>query len=509
MMTLNEITELRKSGELEKACEAARELHEADSSDKSALISLAECVKAQNEKAAKAGDIDKVIECINELASLRLEEVGEAEMNNRIAWDIRQLVLALNRENIFDAGKLDSLFDALTGIAFLKPHRYYSILLDSLMLLHDENGKPWDAFAEVLDWWGPEFFLPEDYLKMRLNNGAMNTSLAERAYTMAVKSILLAAERGIASEEDIERLVGELDNLLVTHPEFRYTLYQKTLLLKALDRMEEAVETAREFVKKYQNHYWAWAKLGDVLDEDNLRMACYCRALTCRANPEQLVDVRIALAPMLYEMGEYAAAKYEIEAIRAVYEKKGRELPESIARLMSMPWYAETQANENNYIFYQENMEPTRDFLFGGVPETAILVSKFNPQKQTVNFVTEDHNRGFFSTKRLNMRFADNQVYCVRFAEEPDGKNVSNVMTIRRVDDPASYEGKLFRKLRSEINIRPGQTFTFVDGIYVDAGLLHNIAPGSMAEITAVAYYNIKKGDWGWRAIRVVPDYDY
>lgn len=509
MMTINEITELRKSGELDKAYEEARRLFESDSSDKYALVALAWCVKALSERAAKAGDIDTVTERINEFAALRLEEAGEAEMNNRIAWDVRALVLAMREQNKFDPAKFDALFDALTGIAFLKPHRYYSVLLDSLMRIRDSKDNPWDTFAEVLDWWGPEFFLPEDFQKVRLNNGVMMASLAERAYTNAVKSILLAAERGLAAPEDIERLIGELDNLLVTHPEFQYTLYHKTLLLKALGRMEDAVETAREFVKANQNQFWAWSKLGEVIDEDNMRMACYCRALLCKTSPEFLIKVRRRLAVMLYEMGEYAAAKRELEDIIALHQKKGWHIPDQIAELAAMPWFAETVANETNTPFYQAHIEPTRDFLFGGVPETAILVSKYNPQKQTVSFVTEDQKRGFFPTKRLNMRFADNQVYAVRLAEEPDGKNASRVLTIRKAEDASAYEGKLFRRIRAAVNMRPGQTFTFVDGIYVDGTLLQNVAPGTMCDITAVAYFNIKKEEWGWRAVRVVPDYNY
>lgn len=507
-MTLNEITELRKAGQIEDAYSAAKELYEKESSDE-ARVALALAAKGLGERAAKSGDIAGLTSRINEIGALRLEEIGEAELNNRIAWDVRSLVLALREKKEFDAEALDSLFDALTGIAFLKPHRYYSILLDALLRVRDEHDEPWDAFAEVLDWWGPEFFLPEDYQKIRLNNGVMMASLAERAYTQAVKSILIAAERGIASEEDLERLVGELDNLLVTHPEFQYTLYHKTQLLKALGRMEDAVMTAREFVKSNQQYYWAWARLGEILEESDMQLACYCRAMLCKSAPEFLVKIRRKLAELMYEMGEYAAAKREIEDVKALHTSKGWRIPERVEELSAMPWYEETEAAESNTGFYHSHVGLTRDFLFGGVPETAILVSKFNPQKQTATFVTEDHKRGFFATKRLNQRFADNQIYKVRFAEEPDGKTASRVMTITPVEDPTPYEGKLFRTLRAEINIRPGQTFTFVDGIYVDGSLIRGVNAGTMADITAVAYYNIKKGDWGWRAVSVVPEYNY
>lgn len=503
MLTITEITDLCKSGELEKAYQAAAEMMAADPSDHDSRMAMAISIKALGERAAKAGDIEGLTSRINEFASLRLEEIGEAEMNNRLAWDVRALVLALRESNRFDAAGLDALFDALTGIAFLKPHRYYSILLDALMRVRDENDRPWDAFAEVLDWWGSEYFLPEDFNKHRLNNGAMQTSLAERAYTTAVRSILLAAERDLVTAEDVERLLGELDMLLESHPEFEYTLYHKTRLLKALGRMEEAVTTAREFVKRNQNQFWAWQKLAEVVDEDALKLACYCRALLCKASPESLLKIRRNLGIMLYETGEYAEAKREFEDVASLHNAKGWKLPARVEELITLPWYENTEAAESNVAFYHANLDPTGDFLFGGVPETAILVSKYNPQKQTVSFVTENQRRGFFSTKRMQERFADNQIYRVRFAEEPDGKNPSKVVTIRLAENPEDYEGRLFRRVRSEVNMRPGQTFTFVDGIYIDGTLIRDVAPGTLCDITAVAYYNIKKADWGWRAIAV------
>lgn len=505
MMTIKEITELRKSGEVEKAYDACKEILAANPEDRYGRVAMAYCVKALGERAAKAGDAEGLVRMIDEYGALRLEEIEEAEMNNKVAWDVRALLLGMKERGRFELDKIDALFDALTGIAFVKPHRYYSVLLDSMLRVKDAQGNPWATLAEVIDWWGLENLLPEDYQKIRLNNGEMMQSLAERAYSTAVKSLLLSAENGLASAEDLTHFIYELDMLLETHPEFQYTLYQKTLLLKALGRMEEAVTTAREFVKRHQNEYWAWSMLGDIVDEDSLRLSCYCRALLCRAEPGFLTKVRQKAGIMMYQLGEYPAAKREFEDVLALHETKGWHVPPKIAEFAREPWFASTQAYDTNVPYYRAHLGETESFLFGGAPETAILVSKFNPQKQTVSYVTEDRKRGFFSTKKLRERFSDNQVYQVRFADEPDGKTASKVMTIRKVDDASAYENKLFRRIRSVNNMRPGQSFTFVDDIYVDGNLLRGVAPGEMADITAVLYYNIKKESWGWRAVCVRP----
>ena len=503
MMTIKEITELRKNGELEKAYAACKEILSADASDRYGRVAMAYCVKALGERAAKAGDADELIDRIDEYAALHLEEIDEAEMNNKLAWDVRTLILGMKERGEFDLEKLDRLFDSLTGVTFVKPHRYYSVLLDSLIRIKDSTGGPWSTLAEIIDWWGLENLLPEDFEKVRLNNGVMSASLAERAYSTYVKSLLLSAESGTVTAEDISNFIYELDMLQETHPEFQYTLYHKTLLLKALGRMEDAVVAAREFVKRHQHEYWAWSMLGDIVDEDSLRLSCYCRALLCRAEPGFLTKVRQKAGIMMYQLGEFGPAKREFEDVLALHAAKGWHEPPRIAALASEPWFAEVEAPESNVPFYRAHLQETEDFLFGGAPEVAILIGKYNPQKQTCSYVTENRQRGFFSTKKMHERFADNQIYRVRFESEPDGKTASKVLTIRRVENVEEYDGKLYRHIESENTLRPGQSFTFIDDIYVDGMLLRNIAPGAPIEITGVLYFNLKKESWGWRAVRV------
>lgn len=504
MKTIEEITELLKEGRPDEAYGGSRELLDACPADHDARVMSARCIKPLMERAAKSGDLDSLERFLEEYGALRLEEVGESEMNNKVAWDVRRYLLDGKEKGTLTHGALDRLAHAVETIDFMRPHRYYSVLLEAFVSAREAGGRIWPGLLEFMEWWRLENLLPEDYERVRICNGRMMPSLAERAYTAYVKALLeeVGAGRRIA---DAEAFVYELDMLGESHPEFQYTLYHKTLLLKSLGKLAEAVTSAREFVKRKQNEYWSWSMLGDIVDDDALRLSCYCRALTCRTDPGLLVNVRQKAAVLMAARGDLHNARKEYEDIIELSNARGRELPAEVAAATRLPWYESTQPDNSNTRYYYAHLSESEDFLLGDVGEVAILIGKFNAQKQICSFITEDRRRGFFSTRKMHERFADNQIYRVRIDGDVDEKSPARLLSIKRVDDGTPYEDKLWRRITAEVNLRPGQTFTFVDDIYVDGTLLRGVDPGQRVLITAVLYYNIKRESWGWRAVRVQP----
>lgn len=504
MKTIEEITALRKEGRIDEAYGESRELLGAYPGDRDARVTAAQSAKPVMERAAKSGDLEVLARTLEEYGALRLEEIGENEMNNKAAWDIRRYLLDAKDNRTLTHAALDRLAEAAMTIDYRRPHRYYSVLLDAFVSCKDAGDALWPGLLAFMDWWGLENLLPEDYQRVRLRNGVSMPSLAERAYSAYVKALLEEVTAG-RSREEAEAFVYELDLLADSHPEFQYTLYHKTLLLKSLGKLVEAVTSAREFVKRKQNEFWSWSMLGDIVDDDALQLSCYCRALTCRAEAGYLFKVRQKAAALMEARGDLANARREYQDVIDLCQTKGWHMPADVAAASRRPWFAETEPEPSNTRYYFSHLGESEDFLLGDVDEVAILISKFNPQKQTCSFITEDRRRGFFSTKKMHERFADNQIYRVRIAGEIDGKNATKLLSIKRVDDGAPYEGRLWRRITAEINMRPGQTFTFVDDIYVDGSLLRTIPAGTRVLITAVLYFNIKRESWGWRAVRVQP----
>lgn len=503
-MTITEITALRKSGESEAAYKAAKALYTTDPADRETRVELAYCLKPMMERAAREGDDETLVTLLGEYASLHLEEIGEAELNNKVAWDVRALILKWRDAGNFDMEKVRRLYDAVAEIEFLRPHRYYSVLLDAFLKVTDQKGQPWPDIPEFVGWWNLSNLLPEDYKRVLLTNGQPLASLAERAYTTTYKALLHSVANGEMLDE-AEAFIDELSALEEQHPEYRFIMSQKTQLLKALGHGEEALQAACGVVRMHRNEFWAWALLGDAATDESERMACYCRALMCKANAELLGKVRFKLAVLMYNQGYLSEARREIEKIINLYDYKGWPLPAGVEAVCSQEWFGTTVPADSNRMFYDEFAARAEGVLMGDMPETPVLITKFNQLKNTCSYATADHKRGYFSTRKMHETFGDNQIWLLRFEGEPGGERPSNVLTCRRVTDITPYDNVFYRQVEAEINMRPGMSFLFVDGIYIDGTLLREVDPGMTVVVTAVLYYNIKKDQWGWRAVRLRP----
>lgn len=504
-MTVSEITELRKNGELERAYIESKHLLESNPEDRFSRIVMSQSIKALMDRAAKSGDGSALALLMHEYGGLGLDAIDEAELYNKAAWDVRSLILNWQANGVYDPVTLERVLEALRTIDFVRPHRYYSVLLDALIRLKDSNGNHYENLSDFIEWWDLSNLLAEDFERVRGHNGQMIPSLAERAFSAHVKALLVDLENGKSREKALAFL-QQLDLLYQNHPEFQYTLYHKTQLLKALGMLDEAVEAARGFVKSHQNEFWSWSMLGDIVDDDDLKLSCYCRALSCKTDPSFLVKVRRKAAALMVERGDLANARKEYDYVILTCSKKGWHIPKDVEEAQNQPWFNETTPEYNNYKYYQSHLAPSEEFLCGDVPEVPIIIVKYNPQKATCSFITDDRQRGFFNTKKFHEHFADNQIYMARLPEGVDPKGVTQVLSLRKVEDVTPFEGTFFRRHRAELNIRPGQTFTFIDDIYIDGTLVGDIEPGEVIDITAVIFYNIKRASWGWRALQVTPE---
>lgn len=500
-MNLKEIVDLCKGGQAAEAYDESRRQLALNPEDRYARVGASYAIKSLVESAVASGNDDTALRLLDEYADLHLEEIDEQEMNNRLVWAVRSLILSWKERGVSAARQM-ALLDAIKQINFLKPHRYYSVLLDSFLKLRDEQGNPWPGIPMFVEWWGLENLLEEDYKRTLLTNGQSMPSLAERAYSATLKALAAEVAAGRMLPQ-AESFVQDLDVLEQIHPEYSGILYQKAHLLKAMGRKSEALDAARAFVRKRPNEYWAWSALGDVAETEEARAACYCRALQCRVDPAFQGKVRYKLAVSMYALGQLEFARREFDKVDKLYTQRGWHLPGNLEGIMAQQWYQQTPPAESNRAFYTAMAPRAEQYLNADVPETAVLISNYNPQKNTAGYVTADRKRGFFFTKNLPAQFANYQIYYVRFEGEPAEGKGAKVVSCRRADDITPFDGVFFRQIEAPVGLKPGQSFQFVEDIYVDGNLLRGIQPDTRSIITAVLYYNIKKDSWGWRAVRV------
>lgn len=503
-MDLKETLDLCKAGQAQEAYAANKSELGKDPENRIARTGLGYSIKSMLGEASRRLDDAGFVRLLEEFASLRLNDIDEGELNAKVAWDVRSMLLALKDAGEMDFEKVDSLAAAVRSIDFPRPHRYYSVLLDAFVKARGSQGEIWPGIADFATWWGLDNLLAEDYERVLMTTGHRMPSLAERTYTSCLKVLVSEVSEG-RSHEAAEKFLGDLEVLDETHPEYQSILYQKSNLLKAMGRTSEALDSARGYVKKRPGEFRAWAALGDTVEEEPLKLACYCRALGCKMDPMFQGKVRYKLAVSMYRLGYLAEAKREFRKIRQIYESKGWHIPPGVETIEQQDWFRNTYEAESNHDFYVHNGRRADELLYEDVAETPVLISTYNPQKHVVTYVTPDRKRGYFSTRKTTYRFIPNNIYLIKFDGEAAAGEPSKPLRFRKAEDVAQYEGTLFRKSEGEVGLRPGQSFLFVDDIYIDGTLMRGIPQGTQAEITSVLYYNIKHDSWGWRAVRVKP----
>lgn len=500
------IAEMRKQGELDAAYAASEELMQKWPGDRHARLTHGKSVKALMERDAAAGDLDALVERLGEYAGLDLVGAGDPEAANKTVWAVRAFVLGRKQQDKLDFAEAARLFEALRGLDFMRPHRYYSILLDAFLQFREpKKGDPWIGNGEFIEWWGLENLREEDFQKTRMTNGMMIPSLAERAYSTYYQTLRARLDEG-RGQDEAAAFVTQLDALLETHPEFQHTLYHKTRLLKSLGRTDEAVGSAAAFVLKRPSDFWSWSMLGDLVEDDAQQLACYCRALQCRADLRFLGKVKQKAAERMYRLGHLVEARHELEDVMRIYNQRGWHMHPEIAALATGAWWDQTPATESNRQFYMQFGQQAEALLYSGMPDTPVMITSYNPQKQCAGFVTADQRRGYFSTRKLPHQFGEFQIYRVRFDGNIPETAPAKVLTCERETDVAQYEGIFYRHETGELKWRPGQSFGFVGTTFVDGRLLGDWAStGLPVALTSVIYWHLKSGQWAWKAVTIRP----
>ena len=505
-MTLPEIKYLLDINHTEEAYNECLKLWQSNLEDCDIRMIMTRCLKPMAEKFAAAQQADKLIETLTQLAQLRLEEIGEVSTANYFTWPIHILIKELRFKPQSCVTIADQLLNILPKLHFIKPHRYYSMLADTFLKVKRPQNATWQRFVEFMDWFGFENFMPQDYERIPLKNGKSIPSIVERVHITYYKALMAEPEVGKKHSEKIQSFIERLTKLHKIHPEYQYTLYHKALLLLYLGDKEKALEAIRPFVKKKLNDFWVWDVLSETIDDAETKLSCCCKALTCKTDEKFLGRVHLKTAQLMHELGYDNNARAEIRAMYAVYEVNKWRMPNEAFEMKRQDWYQQAEAPKSNLAFYQEHIKQSEELLFLDNPEIPILITHVNNTKHVCNFVTENKECGFFSTKGLKVRFTENTIYKVRISNtEIKNNKATLVMTCKPIKNIKPYTGTFLKIDEGQLVIKDYQSFGFVNhDIYVDLKRLDIDASKwnySQVIVTAVISYNSKKDKWNWRAI--------
>jgi tetratricopeptide (TPR) repeat protein len=374
-------------------------------------------------------------------------------------------------------------------------------------------------FPEVVRWIGPSGLRPEDWQPNYFDGKslpplAMNLA---RALCKWVKAHPTAnAEQMDMALEWAERVksVGHGDSDL-------WLTWDMAIVHRQLGDVQRAAELLASVIKAKRGEFWVWSEAGRLyaVDQPDLALACFCRALECPTEPKFLVKTHRELAELLAEQDDFAQASREvaitIEIRQAQGWPPGRELEELIAR----GWYdPSADGSEDPAQFYARHSSVALELCFDVVEvKDANYLGMMMPQtprdarpgwkpRPRPRFAIKDaHGRPSIlmgpTMKNINFDIGA-PLRIVVGAQRGDDRRT--IVHLAERQDGAHWDCASSKRFHGRLRRHPSG-FGFVDDVFVAPALLSTVG-GAVEDVTVTAVHvqHPKEDRLSWQALDLV-----
>lgn len=490
MAGLNQIKELGKAGESQKAYELAKA--DLEAGQPWGQLTTAWALRYLIEEDSRNGRYNELVAHIDELQSL--DQVPDNEVD-KIAEGIVFWIGYYAKKNLSETGmdtpaRLSTLYSKVNKYSF-KPGVGYSMLLSGFM-----RCEKWHELLDFLDWWNLDNLMPEDYSPVQLQNGRSIISLAERAYIAKSKALLRQSDLG-----KIEEFLPQIDKLMNDHPEMTYPGYFYGKLLLALgSTQEDALKVIVPFAKKKASEFWVWQLISDVFTNDEEKqLACLLRAVNSKTKEDFLVKVRIKLADFYIKREKYDLAKHHIDIATKTYLSHGWPLPYQLESWIHQPWINTTTSSSNETLDY---MAITNAILFDGAEEAIAVVTYVDPQSRRAFMVYGYEKR---LAQKLNQKVLTGDALKIYYVDDPNGKPKILSSTRCSLPNDLNYAKHIEGTVR-KIN---GQSHAYIhfgnEKAFLSADLVnkYKVNDGDSVKCRITYDYDKKREKWNWVCVKI------
>ena len=501
-MTIQKITQLRKDGFLDEAYSECFAMYNMEPGNRFYRVGLFKCLKALMEEAASECDYHRVASLLHEMQFLKLEEIGEEHIANRICWGLLMLFRQLkqNPEANIEAATL--IFTELKQLRFQTDNPIYVKFVEAFLLVRGLQNSPWMGFCDFMDWWGFGNFTPENFERYVTRNGQSTPSVAERAYNQYFKTLRIELMRRTSPAGRVEKHIGRLDNLIKEQRAYSYTLYHKGILRYHCGNREDAVSTLKRAALSRMNDNKMWSALAMAVEDDEMALNCLCQALQCPAAPPFTVDLHRRASDLMFKRGDFAYARRELEIMMDIYSHQGWTIGPEFYNATHSDWFINACPENLPSDYYRHRADEARRFVLESHPETTVLITRIIRPKRICSFITPDMKRGYFIINQ-NMRVVLEQDHLIKLRIISDVYEdlPTKVMGVRDDDSGNKYAGLFFKEFEGPIRIAPTRKYALLEDVFFDGRILPpQLVDGTHVWGRAHIYFNLKRNDWNWRA---------
>lgn len=391
------------------------------------------------------------------------------------------------------------------NFASCKPSLLHSCIMMQAANLEKKHENDF-RFIEFCLMWNLDSLRDEDYkstqLKTESGKGIEYQSLAEDVATRLY--------REMKSRHSIDfaiRLYPFFEKVRDTCPGNRFINMYMAQLLYWQEKTDESLDAYKTILRNSPEWY-IWKSMGDIIDDNDLRVSFYCKALTMMGKEEYIGDLRLKLATLLLEKNKEQAA-YEIEQYMVTYKEKGWNIPGDVyllqSKLQGVVPFSQSKA------FYRSNIEAAENYAYSDIPaEELVFVETFRNQegKERAKLVSKiKHLEIKTSVSPMIRKAKSGEVFLVRLAKK-NGRLVP--LTIHETgkfieslaqDNKNKKETVEKKTITGIVSLPPKGDFCFIDHTYFVPDSIRK--SNNLQEGQSVKAEVRKMPDGRWRVVTI------
>lgn len=391
--------------------------------------------------------------------------------------------------------------------ASCKPSTLHSCIMMQAANLEKKHENDF-RFIEFCLMWKLESLRDEDFIpgKGTTENGKSIEfqSLAENVATRLYKEL-----KTRHTEEFVNKLFPFFDSIKEKCPNNRFIGMYIAQLYYWQGHKEKAIDEYKAILRTTPE-WFIWKHLGDICEDNNIRISLYCKAMTIIGKEEYTGELRLSLANLLLESNKEQAA-YEVEQYMKIYKANGWKISGDVYLLQNklLGVVPSMQAKQ----FYRNNIEKAEEFAYSDIPTEELTYSGIvtnHAGKERAKLVNKQ-KKIFVQTPLtpLLRKASIGDVFSVRICEN---KNRRNALTIhptgKKNTTPSNRRSPQQSKDSEECTITgtvslPAQgDFCFIDHQYFVPEKLtkaYNLKEGEAIKAKAK-----KMPDGRWRVVSII-----
>jgi len=501
-MPTKEITELRKSGKLEDALQMAQ----------AELLAKPDYIWAKRNISwvyyeylklnISAENFETFLKYLEEIKNLGLSVDAKMLFDN-LSWPIIRMGYSLLKENPVNIDRFLKIFELIKSFQFSKPSETYSIIFKIFHKALKEHTK----YIEFVDWWCLENFNPKDYENEQLPNGKPMMSLVEQAYIAYARHLLpqqIFHDEVKFDKEKGNNFLPLLDKIIDKYPQYQYLAYYKAKLLLALGDKENMLSAFLPFAKQKRNAFWVWDVLSDAfIKDEEVVLACYCKALSIYSPEEMLVSLRQRMAALFIKRNLFDEAKTEIELLVKSRNSHNHKIPGVVLNWQNQEWFKNAKIKKDNKDFYARHIEKAENLLFLDIPEETIIVEFVNTSKKMLNFIASESKYGFFKYEGFLNTVQIGDCLKVRFQNGKNGDSF-RVYTVQPYND-VSIKSQFVKEIEGKLWIPEGKNHGIANNVFVHPDLItkQKLQNNDRVKGLAIKSFNQLRNEWGWKFFKI------